>query len=164
MLTIRPATPDDVPEVLAMIRELAEYEKAPGEVVATEAQLREQGFGPRRAFEVLMADVDGVVEGFALFVFGFSTWRGTPTLHLEDLFVRPDHRKRGVGLALMRALAREARGRGCERFVWQVLDWNTPAIEFYESLGAGVLRQWLTVRVTGQALDRLAGGGRDAGA
>ena len=158
MLTVRPATEADVPAVLAMVRELATYERAASSVVATEADFLRHGFGERPRFHVLLAESDGATAGFALYFFGFSTWTGSPTLYLEDLFVRPEHRKQRIGLALMQALAREAKERGCGRFLWQVLDWNEPALRFYESLGATVLREWLTVRVDGEALDRLAAG------
>jgi GNAT superfamily N-acetyltransferase len=155
MLHVRPATPDDAPEILALVRELASYERAPDAVIATERSFLEHGFGERALFHVLMAEWDGTVAGFALYFFGFSTWTGAPVLYLEDLFVRPGFRKRKIGLGLMRALAEAAVAKGCGRFVWQVLDWNDPAIQFYESLGATVLREWLTVRLEGDALARL---------
>ncbi len=158
MLTLRRATAADVSVILAMIRELAAFEKAASQVVATEADLLRHGFGARPAFHVTMAEWDGEVAGFALYFFGFSTWTGSPTLYLEDLFVRPAYRKRQIGRSLMQWLAREAKDRRCGRFLWQVLDWNEPAIAFYESLGAVVLREWLTVRVDGEALERLAAG------
>ena len=156
MPTIRPATHRDAATLLTLVRELAAYERAPAKVVASEADFVRHGFGDRPSFHALLAEAEGDVAGFALYFFGFSTWRGSPVLYLEDLFVRPQHRKQRVGLSLMQALAREAVGRGCERFVWQVLDWNAPALAFYESLGATVLREWLTVRVEGEALARLA--------
>jgi GNAT superfamily N-acetyltransferase len=156
MLTLRPATPEDAPTILSLVRELAAYERAPDAVVATEASFIQHGFGERPVFHVQIAEWGGEAAGFALYFFGFSTWTGAPVLYLEDLFVRPPFRKRRIGLALMRALAREAVARGCGRFVWQVLDWNEPAIQFYETLGATVLREWLTVRVDGDALARLA--------
>jgi GNAT superfamily N-acetyltransferase len=156
MVTLRVATAADAPIILALVRELATYEREPDAVTATEADFVRHGFGERPFFNVLMAESDGVTVGFALYFFGFSTWTGGPVLYLEDLFVRPMHRKQGIGLTLMRALAREAKAHGCRRFIWQVLDWNEAAIHFYESLGATVLREWLTVRVDGEALDRLA--------
>ena len=155
MLTIRDARPDDVPTILSLVRELATYEREPDAVTATEADLLRHGFGEPRRFHVLMAEWDGQTAGFALYCFGFSTWTGGPTLHLEDLFVRPEHRKKGIGLALMQRLARETLERGCDRFVWQVLDWNEPSIRFYESLGARPMREWLLYRLTGDALDEL---------
>ncbi len=156
MVSVRPATPDDAATILTLVRELADYERAPDAVVATEASFRQHGFGERSMFQALMADRDGKVAGFALYFFGFSTWTGTPVLHLEDSFVRPEQRKTGVGLALMKALAREAVARGCGRFAWQVLDWNEPAIRFYESLGATLLPEWRTVRIDGPSLAGLA--------
>ena len=154
--TIRPATPGDVDEILALIRELAEYERAPEEVTATTADLLRDGFGPVPRFHVLLAAVGEKVAGFAFYFFAYSTWRARPTLYLEDLFVRPSYRGRGFGVALMRRLAREALNTGCARFQWQVLDWNEPAIRFYESLGAKILREWWTVRVEGEAIAALA--------
>lgn len=155
-LSTRPATPSDAPLILALIRELAEYEREPDAVVATEADLLRDGFGPSPAFHVLVAEWDGAPIGFALYFFTYSTWRGRRCLYLEDVFVRPEHRGRGAGLALMRALARVAVEEGCPRFSWQVLDWNEPSIAFYERLGAKVLREWLTVRIEGDALAALA--------
>ena len=157
MLAIRTATPSDVPTILSLVRELATYEREPNAVTATEADFLRNGFGDRPFFRTLMAEWTGATVGFALYFFGFSTWTGGPTLYLEDLFVREAHRGRGVGIALMKHLAREAVERGCTRFVWQVLDWNEPSIRFYESLGAKVLREWLTVRIDGEALAKLAG-------
>jgi GNAT superfamily N-acetyltransferase len=155
-LTIRPATAADVEEILALIRELAEYEKAPHDVTATTADLLRDGFGQHPRFHVLLACEAKNVAGFAFYFFAYSTWRAQPTLYLEDLFVRPAYRRRGWGLALMRRLAEEAVRRGCGRFQWQVLDWNEPAVRFYETLGAKVLREWWTVRVEGDAIARLA--------
>jgi GNAT superfamily N-acetyltransferase len=155
-LTIRPSTTADVSEILTLIRELALYEREPDAVVATEADLLRDGFGPTPAFHVLLAEWDGRTIGFALYFFTFSTWRGRQCLHLEDLFVRPELRGRGAGVALMRALAREAVAKGCPRFVWQVLDWNEPSIAFYEKLGASIQRQWLTVRLEGDELSSFA--------
>ncbi len=158
MLVIRPALAKDVPVVLALIRALATYEREPDAVLATEADLLRDGFGEGApAFHVLLAEDEGEPIGFAFYFFTYSTWRGRPCLWLEDLFVAPEHRKKGAGLALMKALAREAVDRECRRFVWQVLDWNEPSIVFYERLGAKVLREWLTVRLEGDALEALAG-------
>jgi GNAT superfamily N-acetyltransferase len=157
-LAIRDATRDDVPTILTLVRELAAYERDPGAVVATEADFVKHGFGERPFFRTLMAEWDGATAGFALYFFGFSTWTGGPTLYLEDLFVRPEHRKKKIGIRLMQRLAQEASAAGCTRFLWQVLDWNEPSIRFYESLGAKVLREWLTVRIDGEALERLARG------
>lgn len=155
-ISIRPALPSDAAALLSLIRELATYEREPDAVVATEADLLRDGFGPSPAFEVLLAERDGTTIGFAFYFFTYSTWRGRRCLYLEDLFVQPAHRGSGAGVALMRELARVAIDRGCARFVWQVLDWNEPAIAFYEKLGASVQREWLTVRMEGEALARLA--------
>jgi GNAT superfamily N-acetyltransferase len=156
MLTIRDANPADVPTILALVRELAAYEREPDAVKATEADFLRHGFGERPLFRTLMAEWDGEAAGFALYFFGFSTWTGGPTLYLEDLFVRPEHRKKQIGVTLMRRLARLAVENGCKRFIWQVLDWNAPSIRFYESLGAKVATEWKTVRIDGEALSKLA--------
>lgn len=158
MVTLRPAEPADVPLILAFIRELAEYEREPEAAVATEADLLRDGFGDRPRFHVVIAEHDGAPAGFAFYFFTYSTWRGRPCLYLEDLFVRPAFRRRGVGLALLRELAAIATRERCDRFVWQVLDWNAPAIAFYESLGARPLREWITMRLEGEAIAALAGG------
>lgn len=156
MLDVRSATSADVPVILQLIRDLAEYEKEPHSVVATEADLLREGFGERPSFYVHLATWEGEVIGFALWFFTFSTWTGTRCLHLEDLFVRPEHRKRGAGVALMRVLAREAVATGCKRFIWQVMDWNEPSIAFYERLGAKVMPEWIAVRMDGEALATFA--------
>ena len=163
MLVLRRATSADVPVVLQLIRDLAAYQREPDAVVATEADLCRDGFGEHPAFFVLLADEvaeAGAVEtvGFAFWFFSYSTWVGRRCLYLEDLFVKPEHRGKGAGLALMRALAAEAVAAGCRRFVWQVLDWNTPSIRFYEGLGAKLLPECETVRIEGAALARLAEG------
>jgi len=163
MLAIRSAVAGDVPVILQLIRALAAFEREPDAVVATEADLLRDGFGPSPRFRVLLAEDDGQPAGFAFHFFAYSTWRGRPVLYLEDLFVLPEHRSKGIGLALMRALARRAVDEGCARFVWEVLDWNGQAIRFYESLGAEVLRSWLNVRLEGSALARLAEGAPAAG-
>jgi GNAT superfamily N-acetyltransferase len=155
-LTIRPATVADVALVLDFIPGLAEYERLPHEVVATEALLTETLFGPTPGAEVLLAELDGEPAGFALFFHNFSTFLGRRGLYLEDLFVRPAFRGRGVGRALLARLAALARARGCGRFEWSVLDWNEPAIGFYRALGAVPMEHWTVYRVTGDALDRLA--------
>ena len=156
MLTIRAATPNDVPEILKLIRELAEYEKLADLVVITAADIRRDGFSERPLFHVLIAEWDGQPAGYALYFYNYSTFRGRPGLFLEDLFVRPQFRRKGIGKALLLHLAKVAVEKGCARFEWQVLDWNTPSIEFYKSLGAEVMKEWLTMRVTGEALEKIA--------
>jgi len=156
MLTIRPATPADVPLILEFIRELAEYERDPEAAVATQPDLLRDGFGPEPKFRVDIAEWSGEPAGFAFYFWNYSTWQGRPGLYLEDLFVRPRFRGNGIGKALLVHLARVAIKNNCGRLVWQVLDWNAPAIEFYESLGAKTMKEWLTMRVTGEALVRLA--------
>lgn len=156
--SIRAATVDDVPVILGFIRALAEYEKRLHQVSATVEGLRATLFGDRPAAEVALAEVSGQSVGFALFFPNFSTFLARPGIYLEDLFVLPEQRGRGIGKALLVHVARLARERACGRFEWQVLDWNTPSIGFYESLGAQPLREWITMRVTGADLDRLASG------
>jgi GNAT superfamily N-acetyltransferase len=153
--TLRPATPSDVPAILGFIRELASYEKLEHEVVATEALLAEHLFGPRPAAEVVIAEVEGRPVGFALFLRNFSTFLGRPGMFLEDLYVQPHARGLGIGRALLRHLAELAVARGCGRLDWNVLDWNAPAIGFYQKLGAEVLPDWRTCRLTGDALKAL---------
>lgn len=147
----------DVPLILNLIRELAEFERLLHEVTADEARLREQLFGPRPAAEVLLGfDGDGTPMGFALFFQNFSTFLARPGIYLEDLFVRPEFRGRGLGRALLERIARLAVARGCGRFEWAVLDWNENAIGFYENLGARLMENWRICRVTGPALETLA--------
>jgi len=157
VLRLRPAKPADVPVILQLVRALAEYERAPEAVVATEQDFLRHGFGPSPRFSVLLAEEDGNVAGFALWFFTFSTWLGKPGLFLEDLFVRPELRGRGIGKALMLELARIAVREGCGRFEWNVLDWNQPSIDFYRSLGARQLDEWVGCRLEGDALRALAG-------
>jgi GNAT superfamily N-acetyltransferase len=160
-LHLRRATPDDVPRILSLIRALAEYERAADAVVATEAMLTRHlfgdGIGRGPVAECLLGEVDGEVQGFALFFHNFSTWRGAPRLYLEDLFVCTEARRKGLGRALLSALARIAIERGCHRFEWSVLDWNAPALAFYRALGATPLDEWTVHRLTGPALHALAG-------
>jgi GNAT superfamily N-acetyltransferase len=156
MLSIRPATPQDIPLILAFIRELAEYERAPEQAIARPEDLLRDGWGSAPKFRVVIADWDSQPAGFALFFYNYSTWQGRPGLYLEDLFVRPAFRGRGIGKALLVHLARIAVNENCGRFQWAVLDWNQPSIDFYEALGAGKLSEWLIMRVEGQALERLA--------
>jgi GNAT superfamily N-acetyltransferase len=158
MLRIRRAQACDVSEILAFVRELAEYERAPEQATATAEDLLRDGFSETPRFFVEMAEWDGRVAGFAFWFFSYSTWQGRPGLYLEDLFVRPAFRGHGIGKALLVHLARVALAEGCGRFQWQVLDWNTPAIGFYEALGAKQLGEWITMRVSGEELARLAAG------
>lgn len=162
-IEIRPATPEDVPLILSFIKELAEYERAPDAVTATEELLHKNLFGPeRRHAEVIIAsyqkspDAPKEPAGFALFFHNFSTWVGKPGLYLEDLFVRPQFRGVGIGKKLLIQLAALAKERDCGRFEWVVLDWNEPSRKFYESLGAVPLKEWIIHRVDGKALDELA--------
>ena len=150
------ATERDVPVILQMIRDLAEYERMADEVVATEASIRESLFGARPDAEVIIAYADGQPAGFALYFHNYSTFLARRGLYLEDLFVKPVFRGRGIGKRLLVELARIAVERGCGRFEWSVLDWNEPAIGFYKSLGAQPMDAWTIFRVTGDALARLA--------
>ncbi len=157
MLTLRPAIPADASQILQYIRDLAEYEREPEAAVATEADISRYVFSEHPLVKVTMAEWDGQPAGFALWFLNFSTWEGKPGIYLEDLFVPQAFRGKGIGKALLQHLAALAVQEGWTRFVWQVLDWNTPAIDFYETQGAKVLREWLTCRVEGGALRRLAG-------
>ncbi len=156
-IDIAPAVEDDSTLIVDLIRELASYEKLEHEVVATPTMLRDALFGPRPSAEVLIARVAGEAAGFALYFHNFSTFLGRHGLYLEDLYVRPAFRGRGIGRLLLVHLARTAVNRGCGRFDWAVLDWNKPAREFYESLGAKAIQAWVAYRVTGEALLALAG-------
>jgi len=155
-IVVRPAVREDTGQILAFIRELAEYEQLAHEAVADEAGLAQQLFGPTPRAEVLIAEVDGAAAGFALFFHNFSTFVGKPGLYLEDLFVRPQYRSLGLGKRLMARLAKIALDRDCGRFEWSVLDWNTPAIDFYRRIGAVGMDEWTVQRVTGDALHALA--------
>ena len=155
-IALRPATAADVPAILALIRGIAEYERLSHEVEATEPLLHEHGFGPRRVFEALLAERDGRAVGFALYFFTFSTFKGRPTLYLEDLFVRPEERRAGIGRQLLTRLAQIAVERDCGRMDWSVLDWNTPARDFYFQLGANAMDAWTVFRMTPEAFGRLA--------
>ena len=156
---IRPATEDDVPLILSLIRELAEYERLSHEVVATEDLLRESLFGERRGAEVLVACFKGAPAGFALFFHSFSTFLGQPGIYLEDLYVKPEFRGKGIGRALLTHLARLAKERGCGRLEWSVLDWNKRAIKLYKGIGAVPIEEWTVYRMTGEALETLAARG-----
>jgi GNAT superfamily N-acetyltransferase len=153
---IRPARVEDVPVILELIRELATYERAPGEVTATEEQLVDVLFGERSAVEVLLAFEGKSPIGFAVFFHNFSTWLGRPGLYLEDLFVKPEKRGKGYGRALLVDLAKIARDRACGRMEWAVLDWNEPAIKFYRALGAKPLEEWTVFRLTRDGIAELA--------
>jgi GNAT superfamily N-acetyltransferase len=158
-LETRAATEEDVPLILSLIKELAEYERLSHEVVATEEALRDSLFGERPVAEVLIGHLGDEPAGFALFFHNFSTFLGKPGIYLEDLYVRPEFRGAGIGRALLVHLARVARERGCGRLEWSVLDWNEPAIGFYKKIGASPVSGWTVYRVTGEALDDMAARG-----
>jgi GNAT superfamily N-acetyltransferase len=151
-----PATPEDVPVILELIRELAAYEHELHSAKATPGQVHDALFGPRPAAEAAIARVDGVVAGWAIWFQTFSTWTGRPGLWLEDLYVRSKYRRQGIGHALLAYLARLCLERDYGRFEWSVLDWNTPSIDFYRELGAEPMSEWTIFRVTGKALSDLA--------
>jgi len=153
---IRPATPDDVPIIAKLIRDLAEYERLLDRCVLQESDLREHLFGVRKYAEVILAEDAGAVVGFALFLHNYSTFRGKPGIYLEDLFVVPEARGNGHGKALLVALAKLAVERDCCRVEWSVLNWNTPSIDFYRSLGAVPMDEWTVYRLTDTALAKLA--------
>ncbi|MGA3070184.1 MAG: GNAT family N-acetyltransferase [Terracidiphilus sp.] len=155
--TIRPATAADAGQILAFIRALAAYERAPHATTATEADLLRDGFGPNPFFFCLIAEHDDQPAGFALYFFNYSTWVGRPGLYLEDIFVQPEFRGLGIGKALLKQVAVIAVEKNCPRLQWEVLDWNTPAIDFYRAMGAEFLDEWRNVRLSGEALERLAG-------
>jgi GNAT superfamily N-acetyltransferase len=155
-ITIRPATAQDLPQVLAFIRELARYERLEAQMVATQADLELALFGARPYAEVVFGCLAGTPVGFALFFHNFSTFLGKPGIYLEDLFVRPAARGLGIGKCLLSWLARTTLERGCARLDWAVLDWNAPSIGFYRSLGAVPLDDWTTFRLVGAGLERLA--------
>ena len=154
-IDIRPAGADDAASILRFIRELASYERAEHEVVATESDIRQSllAGGPARA---LICSVDGAEAGFAVYFFNYSTWQGRKGLYLEDLYLTPAHRKLGAGKALLQHLARIAVAEGCGRFEWSVLDWNEPALQFYRSIGARPMDEWVRYRLAGPALAEFA--------
>lgn len=158
-IAIRAATPSDLPLIAALIRELAEYERFSSEVRFDEASLGGHLFGARPMAEVEIGELNGSPQGFALFFHNFSTFEGKPGIYLEDLFVRPDARGAGLGKALLARLAHLAIERGCARLEWSVLDWNAPSIGFYRTLGARTLNEWMMMRLDGDALASLGGGG-----
>lgn len=163
-LSIRPATPADLPLIAQLIRELAEYEKLAHEVRFDEAVLGAKLFGARPYAEVVIGELSGIPQGFALFFHNFSTFEGRPGIYLEDLFVRPAARGSGLGKALLSHLAALAVERDCARLEWSVLDWNAPAIGFYQALGARSMDEWTVMRVDGAALERLGAAGRGSAA
>ena len=155
-ITIRPAVAEDAETILFFIRELAIYEKADDEVVTTVEGIRDSIFAADSNVRALICNIGDTVVGFAVYFFNYSTWQGRKGLYLEDLYVSPDHRGAGAGKALLHYLAREAVALGCGRFEWSVLDWNTPAIKFYESLGARPQSEWIRYRLDGDALTQFA--------
>jgi GNAT superfamily N-acetyltransferase len=155
-VSVRPIRPDDVPAVVGLVRELAEYEKAAHEVRLTEAQLHESLFGAAPALFGHVAEVNGDVVGTALWFLNFSTWRGTHGVYLEDLYVQPAHRGTGLGKELLRTLAELCVERGWSRLEWSVLDWNTPSIDFYKAAGAVAMDEWTVFRLTDDALRSFA--------
>ena len=162
---IRSATEQDLPVILDLIKQLADYERLSDKVIATEQRLRDTLFGERPAAEVLLASGDGEIAGFAVFFTNYSTFLAKPGLYLEDLFVKPHARGKGIGKALLARLAKIAIERECGRVEWSVLNWNEPSIRFYEALGAVALSDWTTYRLTGESLAKLAGiaqGGRNS--
>lgn len=156
MISIRKATISDLSLILQFIRGLAEYEREPKAVVATEEDLRRDGFGPEPKYRCVIAEWDNVPAGFAFFFYNYSTWRGRPGLYLEDLFVLPELRGKGIGKALLKHVAQVAVRENCYGIRWMVLEWNEPALKFYESLGAEMLGEWETMVLKGRALSRLA--------
>ncbi len=155
-LTIRPAAARDSERIVELIRGLAEYEKAPEQAVATPEDIDKALFSPNPGVHALMCDIEGRSIGFALYFFNFSTWTGKSGVYLEDLFVEPEFRGHGAGKALLKEIARIAVSNGCARFEWSVLDWNEPAIKFYEAFGARPQTEWVGYRLAGQALNDFA--------
>ncbi len=160
---IRSATAADAAQILRFIRALAAFERAPDAVTATEEGLIRDGFGPHPYYSCLIAEHGGQPAGFALYFFNYSTWVGRPGIYLEDLFVLPEFRGLGIGKALLKQVAAFAVEKGCQRLQWEVLDWNTPAIDFYRAMGAEFLDEWRNVRLSGEALMRLATRGETDG-
>jgi GNAT superfamily N-acetyltransferase len=157
---VRTATAADAAQILALIRALAAFERAPDAVTATEESLIRDGFGPHPLYYCLIAEYGGQPAGFAFYFYNYSTWVGRPGIYVEDLFVYPEFRRLGIGKALLKQVAAIAVEKGCQRMQWEVLDWNTPAIDFYRAMGAEFLDEWRNVRLSGEALRRLAEGAR----
>jgi GNAT superfamily N-acetyltransferase len=157
-ITIRAAIEADVPQILAFIRALAAFEREPDAVIATEEGLLRDGFGPNPFYRCLIAEHNAIPAGFALYFFNYSTWMGRPGIYLEDLFVLPEFRGLGIGKALLKKVAAIAVEKDCRRLQWEVLDWNTPAIDFYRAMGAEFLDEWRNVRISGDSLLQLAHG------
>ncbi|WP_158941812.1 GNAT family N-acetyltransferase [Granulicella sp. S190] len=159
-LNLRPATPADVPQILQFIRDLATYEREPDAVLATEADLLRDGFGETKRFVCILAELTDASTitpaGFALYFYNYSTWRGHAGIYLEDLYVSPEHRGKGIGKALLTRVAAIAVAEGCPRYEWSVLDWNQPSIDFYQQLGAVMKSEWKGMQVSGEALAALA--------
>jgi len=159
-LNLRPATPADVPQILAFVRDLAEYEREPDAVQATEADLLRDGFGGEKRFDCIIAELTDAdtttAAGFALYFHNYSTWSGHAGIYVEDLYVSPEYRGKGIGKALLTRVAAIAVAEGCPRLEWSVLDWNTPSIDFYHQLGAVMKSEWKGMRVSGEALQSLA--------
>ena len=151
-MNIRPATPNDVDEILKLIHELAIYEKEPDAVKTTRDDLLRDGFGDKPYFHCLVGEIDNKIQAITLYFFNWSTWEGRPSLYLEDLIVRESQRGNGYGLQMLKALAKVAVEKNCKRFEWEVLDWNKPAIDFYHNIGAKHKEGWLPYRLDGQAL------------
>lgn len=155
-INIRPAVIEDVPKILELIHGLAVYEKEPNAVDTTEEDLIRDGFGKNPMFHVLMGEIDSQVQGFALYFFNYSTWKGRPGLYLEDLFVVPEYRGKGLGVELLKELARVAIEKQCRRMEWMCLDWNQPARDFYGDIGAIELNEWITYRMLPEKIKNLA--------
>ncbi len=156
MLILRPMTPEDAPLVVSYIKELAEYERDPEAAVVTPDNILHFAFSDHPLIYVVMAEWGGKPAGFALWFYNFSTWEGKAGIYLEDLFIRPEYRRNGIGKALLIHIARLAVKNNCTRFVWQVLDWNEPSINFYRQMGAKTMDAWLTCRVDNESLFQLA--------
>ena len=156
LISIRTATNEDAPLILNFVRELAEYEKAPHEVKASSRDYETSLFAEDSFAHALICENNGIPIGYAVYFFNYSTWQGKPGLYLEDLYISPDYRGLGAGKAMLKHLARIALEKGCGRFEWSVLDWNKPAINFYESIGARAQAEWVKYRLEGQSLNSFA--------